>query len=38
MIDCFDFYLWTIGELPVSPKLRRKLFRELKQLNQTQKY
>ena len=28
-IDCYDFYLWSIGELDLPPKVVRELLNEL---------
>lgn len=32
-LDCFDFYLWSIGELRIPPQIELKIFNEL-QINQ----
>ena len=37
ILDCYDYYLWTIGELKLPPERELELLRELKRLKQKQK-
>ncbi len=37
ILDCYDFYLWTIGELVLSPEQTKQLLKEIKSLNQNEK-
>jgi len=30
VLDCYDFYLWTIGELILTPEQTRELRKEMK--------
>ena len=36
ILDCYDFYLWTIGELTLSPEQTKALLKELKLQNQNE--
>jgi hypothetical protein len=30
-VDCYDFYLWSIGELHLPPKVVRELLNDLQE-------